>query len=132
MTPTATQARGSHRRPHVRAGEGTKDAPGRSVRRYPIGAELVEGGVDFRVWAPDHEHVAVVVAVGIEQLETISLTAEGDGYFSGIVPGAAAEALYRFRLDGDQALYPDPMSRFQPEGPMGPSQVVDPAFAWTR
>jgi maltooligosyltrehalose trehalohydrolase len=37
---------------------------------------------------------------------------------------------YRYKL-GD-ALYPDPASRFQPEGPHGPSQVVDPsAFAWT-
>src|SRR5262249_4057181 len=33
-------------------------------------------------------------------------------------------------LDGE--LYPDPASRFQPEGPHGPSQVVDPnSFKWT-
>jgi maltooligosyltrehalose trehalohydrolase len=35
-------------------------------------------------------------------------------------------------LDGSDALYPDPASRFQPEGPHGPSEVIDPAaFAWT-
>jgi maltooligosyltrehalose trehalohydrolase len=29
-------------------------------------------------------------------------------------------------------MFPDPASRFQPEGPHGPSQVIDPsAFAWT-
>jgi maltooligosyltrehalose trehalohydrolase len=39
---------------------------------------------------------------------------------------------YRFRLDGEGALYPDPASRFQPEGPHGPSQIVDPSrFAWS-
>ena len=39
--------------------------------------------------------------------------------------------LYRFRLDGENS-YPDPASRFQPEGPHGPSQIVDPAaFGWT-
>src|SRR5205823_3386241 len=39
---------------------------------------------------------------------------------------------YRFRLDGEQALYPDPASRFQPDGVHGPSQVIDPgAFRWT-
>ena len=28
--------------------------------------------------------------------------------------------------------YPDPASRFQPEGPHGPSQIIDPSrFAWT-
>ena len=34
------------------------------------------------------------------------------------------------RLDGDR-LRPDPASRFQPDGPHGPSEVVDPAFRWT-
>ena len=53
------------------------------------------------------------------------LEAEGDGYFSGVVPAARAGSLYRFRLDGGDA-FPDPASRFQPEGPHGPSQVVDP------
>jgi len=34
-------------------------------------------------------------------------------------------------LDGGDA-FPDPASRFQPQGPHGPSRVVDPApFPWT-
>src|SRR5262249_16837781 len=39
---------------------------------------------------------------------------------------------YRFRLDGfDADSYPDPASRFQPEGPHGSSEIVDPStFAW--
>src|SRR5262249_44565849 len=41
-------------------------------------------------------------------------------------------SLYRFRLDGETNLYPDPASRFQPDGPHGPSQVIDPAaFRWS-
>jgi hypothetical protein len=60
------------------------------------------------------------------------LAAEGNGYFSGCVPGLAAGDRYRFRLDGEDTRYPDPASRYQPEGPHGPSQVVDPAtFTWT-
>ena len=39
---------------------------------------------------------------------------------------------YRFRLDGEPTLYPDPASRFQPDGPHGPSQIVDArAFPWS-
>ena len=39
---------------------------------------------------------------------------------------------YRFRLDQGEAALPDPASRFQPEGPHGPSEIVDPGdFAWT-
>jgi maltooligosyltrehalose trehalohydrolase len=39
---------------------------------------------------------------------------------------------YSLRLDQGEAALPDPASRFQPEGPHGPSEIVDPGdFAWT-
>jgi maltooligosyltrehalose trehalohydrolase len=54
-----------------------------------------------------------------------------EGYWTGFVDDIKAGARYRFRLDGDGP-FPDPCSRFQPEGPHGPSLVVDPgAFTWT-
>ena len=60
-----------------------------------------------------------------------SLTAERDGYFSGVI-GCGTGARYRFRIDQSENFYPDPASRFQPEGPHGSSCVVDPfAFQWT-
>src|SRR5262249_43740293 len=41
-------------------------------------------------------------------------------------------SLYRYLLDRGPTPYPDPASRFQPDGPHGPSQVIDPsAFRWT-
>jgi maltooligosyltrehalose trehalohydrolase len=61
----------------------------------------------------------------------VALAPEGTGYFSGLVAEASAGTLYRYRLDGEAALSPDPASRFQPHGPHGPSQVIDPgAFPW--
>ena len=98
-------------------------------RRLPIGAEFVPGeGVHFRVWAPRRKRVSVV----LEQKEALELAAESGGYFSGLVRGAGAGSLYQYRLDDESNLFPDPASRFQPEGPHGPSQVVDPSsFAWT-
>ena len=49
-----------------------------------------------------------------------------------MIDGVGAGARYRYRLDGGTDTYPDPASRFQPEGPHGPSEVVDPAaFPWT-
>ena len=100
-------------------------------RRYPVGAEVTDGGVAFRVWAPKRRHVAVVIEGGGEHAEH-ALTGEPDGYFSGFVPGTEPGARYRFRLDADETLYPDPASRFQPEGPHGPSEVADPfAFRWS-
>ena len=48
------------------------------------------------------------------------------GYFSGLVPIATGGMLYRYRLDNGDA-YPDPCSRYQPQGPHGPSLIVDPS-----
>ena len=61
------------------------------------------------------------------------LDREHDGYFSALAKDGKAGQRYRFRLDGDnRRLFPDPASRFQPEGPYGPSQIVDPhSFEWT-
>ena len=94
----------------------------------PIGAEVLPaGGAHVRVWAPAVRKLEVLLEGG----GATPLEPEPDGYFSGVVAGASAGARYRLRLDGGDAL-PDPASRFQPEGPHGPSAVVDPAaFAWS-
>ena len=102
------------------------------ARRLPIGAEAAPEGVHFRVWAPKRRRVEVVFdePAGEWPLE-FELTPEDGGYFSGFGEGAGAGALYKFRLDGGGA-FPDPASRFQPRGPHGPSQVIDPAaYEWT-
>lgn len=97
-------------------------------RRLAVGAEVLpEGGVHFRVWAPRRQRVAVVLEGG----PATPLEPEGQGYYSGRVAAARAGSLYRYQLDGGRA-FPDPASRFQPEGPHGPSQVIAPAaFHWT-
>ncbi|MBV9110067.1 MAG: malto-oligosyltrehalose trehalohydrolase, partial [Gemmatimonadetes bacterium] len=103
------------------------------ARGMPVGAEVLpSGGVRFRVWAPKRRTVEVVIEGGPGAgAAPIALDAEGEGYFSGTVPHASAGTLYRYRLDGGDA-FPDPASRFQPQGPHGPSEVIDPgAFAWT-
>jgi maltooligosyltrehalose trehalohydrolase len=95
-------------------------------RRLPIGAEYAGGSAHFRVWAPVAHRVDVVSGAGQVPLER-----EGNGYFSGVID-ATPGALYRFRIDEAEQLYPDPASRFQPDGPHGPSAIIDPAaFEWT-
>ena len=92
-------------------------------RRYPIGAEVGPGGgIHFRVWAPARESLDVVIENG----PALPLTREPDGYFSGFVQEACPGDRYRL------GSWPDPASRFQPDGPHGPSQVIDPTvFEWT-
>src|SRR5439155_7599282 len=103
------------------------------TRRFPIGAELrPQGGVHFRVWAPRRKRVEVVFEDGSTGQKAHALQAEPGGYFAGPVETARDGSLYRFRLDGGSLLVPDPASRFQPDGPHGPSQVIDPSrFSWT-
>lgn len=103
-------------------------------RRLPIGAEVMPaGGVHFRVWAPRCARVEAVIELNPAGKQTVVLLEqEEQGYFLGLAGAAQTGMRYRFRLDGNQQLVPDPASRFQPEGPHGPSEIVDPSlFKWS-
>ncbi len=100
-----------------------------SERLPPVGAELLEGGaVEFRVWAQRRRRVSVVFD---SDRKSVELTAQPGGYFAGQA-SVPVGTRYRFHLDDDATAYPDPASRFQPDGPHGPSEIIDPsAFSWT-
>jgi maltooligosyltrehalose trehalohydrolase len=101
-------------------------------RKFPIGAEIQQtGGVHFRVWAPRSSTAAIdFYAAEGKSNASFVLERESDGYFSGLVTQAQEGDRYKIRLD--QGPFPDPASRFQPEGPHGPSQVVNfQNFPWT-
>ena len=102
-------------------------------RRYPIGAELVgENQTHFRVWAPKAREVDVVLEDAAEaKRKFVPLIAESGGYFSGAAH-AGPGTRYHFRVNRAENVYPDPASRFQPDGPHGASCIIDPtAFRWT-
>jgi maltooligosyltrehalose trehalohydrolase len=107
-----------------------------ATRRLPVGAEVQEeGGVHFRVWAPRRNRVAVVLeadpSLSRDAPQSFPLAAEESGYWSGHVAEARAGTRYRFRVDDGETLYPDPASRFQPDGVHGASEVIDPrSYAW--
>lgn len=109
--------------------------PAQVKRRYPIGAELIgPNETHFRLWAPKAKHVDLVLEESQERNAKRTfhpLEPEEGGYFSGIAQ-AGAGTLYRFRVNQAEHFHPDPASRFQPEGPHDPSQIVDPTkFQWT-
>jgi maltooligosyltrehalose trehalohydrolase len=99
------------------------------VSAYPwerrFGAVPVDGGVEFRVWAPKaKESVAVRLPGQGDQI----LEPEGYGIYSDVIEAAPGDNYYVV-LDGKRR--PDPCSRFQPKGIRGPSQVVDTgSFVW--
>ena len=103
----------------------TAPAPWGTLGAWPVG----RGRTEFRVWAPRRSRVDVALESAGE-LQHLPLARGEHGLFEGEHP-APVGARYRYRLDGGEA-FPDPCSRFQPEGPHGPSEIVDPgAFRWT-
>src|SRR5207253_1468052 len=61
----------------------------------------------------------------------IDVEREDGGYFSGSIE-AHGDDCYRFRVDNAEHFHPDPVSRFQPDGPHGSSCIVDPRkFNWS-
>jgi maltooligosyltrehalose trehalohydrolase len=93
-------------------------ASDRLTRRRLLGAIPTGPGlVEFSVWAPAAGSVSVAVADASQPLE-----AREDGFWSGDVRATAGDD-YRFVVDGDA--WPDPSSRWQPEGVRGPSRILD-------
>jgi len=107
-----------------------------TLRRYPIGVEIVHEAdgsalAHARVWAPGRGSVELVNEDDPTRASDSSLADEGNGYFSGYTANATVGTRYRLRLDGGNA-FPDPASRFQPDGPHGPSMVIDPRrYHWS-
>ncbi|RUL85936.1 malto-oligosyltrehalose trehalohydrolase [Tautonia sociabilis] len=105
-----------------------RSALGPSHWRPSFGAWPEPGGVRFRVWAPTEPGASVVIQGDPPRVEPLERFP--DGTFGALVRGIGPGTRYKYRIgSGD---FPDPASRFQPEGVHGPSQVVDPAdFRWS-
>ncbi len=104
--------------------------PTEDIWKLDLGATVIDPkGVSFKVWAPERDDVSVKIVSGRKARE-IPLEKDEKGYFTGVVDGVGAGDLYVYVLDQEN-YYPDPASRFQPEGVHGPSQVIDPyEFSW--
>lgn len=92
-----------------------------------FGAHVESGGVAVRLCAPGASRVRVRVEGGAAH----ALVAEDDGVFSGWIDGPTHGDRYTLQLDAHPE-WPDPWSRWQPDGVHRPSMLIDPArFAWT-
>ncbi len=105
-------------------------------RHSTLGAEIIGGGkVRFRVWAPRARKVQLVLQKNDEgesvRDQAFDLAAEKNGFFSKTISARAGDR-YGYRLNGKKRVFPDPASRFQPDGVHGLSQIIDPrAFKWS-
>ena len=97
-----------------------------SAARLP-GAFAEADGVRFIVWGPEHQQMQL----RIEGRGAFALEKAGDGYFEHLVEGARIGDRYWLRPGESEQWLADPASRWQPEGPDGPSEVAGSAYSWT-
>ena len=93
----------------------------------PFRAE--NGAVGFRVWAPKTQQLQLALFDG-EQKRLVDMQREEWGYFTAQQSGVVEGTRYAFLFPhGSQ--FPDPASRWQPDGVHQPSAVWFPdAFTW--
>ena len=89
---------------------------------------LPGGGVRFRLWAPAHSEIGLLLGSAEHPL---AMKSASEGWHELEVPDAGVGTRYLFQLP-DGTNVPDPASRYQPEDIHGPSEVIDPsAYPWT-
>ena len=94
-----------------------------------VGARLTSNGVVFRVWSPESERVELLLEGGAAA--PVEMRKTDNGVFETTIAEAGPGTRYRYRIDG-KGPFPDPVSRYQPDGVHGASEVIDPStFAWS-
>lgn len=92
-----------------------------------LGASISNEGVQFKVWAPKASSISLRV---VGEFREILMNPEQKGYFTTFVNSLKAGTRYFYLLNSSHRR-PDPVSRFQPEGVHGPSEVFNPdTFEW--
>lgn len=97
-----------------------------------LGATLDDDLVRWRVWAPGHRTLELILYEldGATPSVTVPMTDAGSGFFEAEARPPFPRVLYKVRVDGDGP-FPDPLSRSQPFGVHGPSEVLRLRHAWT-
>lgn len=96
-----------------------------------LGAIVTGHKTTFKVWAPEHRSVELIVMGDAPRI--LPLNRLDAGYWSAALDDVGPGTRYMYRLGGAETQpLPDPASRFQPDGVHGASLVVDPSsYPWT-
>jgi maltooligosyltrehalose trehalohydrolase len=89
----------------------------------PIG----DGRCRFRLWSPLAKEVQLHILAPKDEI--VEMQAKPAGYHQVILEDIEPGTRYKYRLSPTKE-FPDPVSRYQPMGVHGPSEVIDPHFEW--
>lgn len=98
----------------------------RFAHALPWGAELVDDGARFRLWAPGQD----IVSLHAEAGATVPMAKMDGGWFEVVTDAVPVDTGYSYVLS-DGMRVPDPAARAQMGDVHGPSRLVDPkAYDW--
>jgi len=99
-----------------------------------MGTILIPGGVAFRVWAPFAAEVSAAGTFNQWSATANPLASEGNGYWSGEVPGAKIRDEYKFviRNDDQPLIWRKNPYASEMVGASGNAVIHDPTFDWRR
>ncbi len=93
-----------------------------------------QDGCEFAVWAPLLEKISVeVVNSQGEATALLPMDQDDRGYWHASASYLPAGTLYRYQIEAEGGVeaWPDPASRYQPQGVHGPSEVIDHSeYSW--
>jgi maltooligosyltrehalose trehalohydrolase len=100
------------------------------VHGVPGALRQHDGTIHWRLWAPKHESVSLIIDPEGQRAEH-AMTVDSHGYHRFAADAVEEETRYAFRLPDGREL-PDPASRWQPDGVHSPSAVFFPAtYRWS-
>jgi maltooligosyltrehalose trehalohydrolase len=98
-----------------------------------MGANILDrqsSRVEFRVFAFEKKGVSLLLKSDGRQEKVLPMQKEAPHLYGLTVEGLGLDLYYKYRIT-DEGDFPDPWSRFQPEGVHGFSQVIDPqGYRW--
>jgi 1,4-alpha-glucan branching enzyme len=98
-----------------------------------LGAHIVEGGVEFAVWAPNAKAVSVVGSFNEWQENANPLTSIGAGIWQGFAEHAQVGDRYKYRIETGQGIgldKADPLGFFHDQPPENASVVWNLRYEW--
>jgi maltooligosyltrehalose trehalohydrolase len=100
-----------------------------ATQTVTYGATVRGPEVEFRVWAPTPQEIALRLMRTGQPAQDIPMRREGEDFVA--VATAHAGDRYAYILDCSQPIS-DPVSRFLPKGVHGPTEIVDPSlYCWS-
>lgn len=94
-----------------------------------LGATVELQSTKFRLWAPYNNSIKIIVQYDSDNIQEYDMKKTENGFFEYCIDLNLTGKKYSYKIDGK--CYPDPVSRFLPDGVFGQTEIIDPyKYTW--